>query len=110
LGTSKSKATSALIRYKVVIAPAALLDISSGFNWYKDRSLTAADGFRKEVFDAIEYVATQPLRQAEDIHGDRRWLLNRYPYTAVYGVAENQVTIIAVAHNRRAPNYWKKPD
>jgi plasmid stabilization system protein ParE len=109
LETSKSKTTSALIRYKLVIAPAALLDISSGFNWYKDKSLTAADGFRKEVFDAIEYVGIQPLRQTEDHYGDRRWLLNRFPYTVVYCVAENQVTIIAVAHNRRAPNYWKKP-
>ncbi len=108
MATGKSKDPRAVSSHQLVIAPAAELDISGGFQWYKEKSLTAADGFRQEVIDAIEYVGREPLRQTQHNRGDRRWLLNRYPYTVVYTVDDYKVTIIAVAHNRRAPNYWRK--
>ena len=93
--------------YHVEIAPAAERDIREAFLWYADRSQLIADAFRTEVFDAIERLGTSPLGKAADALGNRRKVLHRFPYSVVYEVAESSVTILAVAHHRRLPDYWR---
>jgi mRNA-degrading endonuclease RelE of RelBE toxin-antitoxin system len=36
----------------------------------------------------------------------RRCLLSRFPYGIIYGIDDNTVIVIAVAHLHREPNYW----
>lgn len=38
----------------------------------------------------------------------RRSLLSRFPYSVIYSVEPECVLIVAVAHQRRRPNYWRK--
>lgn len=37
----------------------------------------------------------------------RRLPLRRFPYSIVYYVGESEVRILAVAHQRRRPGFWK---
>ena len=92
--------------YHVEIAPAAERDIREGFLWYAERNQLIADAFRSEVFDSIDRVAESPLGKAADAQGNRRRVLHRFPYSVVYEVAESTVTILAIAHHRRLPDYW----
>jgi hypothetical protein len=40
-------------------------------------------------------------------HGDiRRLILARFPYKLLYSVETDHVYVIALAHRRRAPDYW----
>ena len=40
--------------------------------------------------------------------GRRRWLCERFPYTVVYRIAlDGEIRVIAVAHHRRRPGYWR---
>ena len=41
-------------------------------------------------------------------HGVRTWPLKRFPYTLVYRVAGETITVIAVAHQSREPGYWER--
>ena len=91
----------------VVLAPAAESDISDAFLWYRERNTLAADGFRAEVFDIIEHIADAPLSRPADEDGNRNRVLKRFPYSVFYDVIGSTVTIIAVAHHRRRPNYWR---
>lgn len=36
-----------------------------------------------------------------------RLVLDRYPFTVFYRPTDDGVMVIAVAHQRRRPNYWK---
>lgn len=36
----------------------------------------------------------------------RRRLFARFPYSLIYGIEEQTLIVIAVAHSRRAPRYW----
>ena len=36
-----------------------------------------------------------------------RVLMQRFPFAVYYEVADNQIRIMAVAHQRRMPEYWK---
>ncbi|MEO8022542.1 type II toxin-antitoxin system RelE/ParE family toxin [Polaromonas sp.] len=93
--------------FSVVLAPAAESDISDAILWYRERNALAADGFRAEVFDIIEHIADAPLSRPADEDGNRHRVLKRFPYSVFYDVIDDTVTIIAVAHHRRRPNYWR---
>ena len=93
--------------FAVVLAPAAERDIADAFLWYKERNALAADGFRAEVFDAIEHIAASPLSRPADDEGNRHRVLKRFPYSVFYEVMGNKVTVLAIAHHRRKPAYWR---
>jgi len=93
--------------YIVELAPAAEGDIAEAFVWYRERNALAADAFRAEVLDAIEDIAEVPLHRAADEEGSRRFVLKRFPYSVVYEVNAMTITVLAVAHHRRKPGYWR---
>ncbi len=95
-------------KYLVEIAEVAESDIRDAFFWYHERSALIADAFRAEVLDAIDRVGKAPLGKAADDAGNRRRVLRRFPYSVVYDVQVDTVTIIAVSHHRRKPEYWRK--
>ena len=44
---------------------------------------------------------------AADEGGKRHRVLKRFPYSVFYEVQGSEVTILAVAHHRRKPSYWR---
>ncbi|MEO7496708.1 MAG: type II toxin-antitoxin system RelE/ParE family toxin [Massilia sp.] len=40
--------------------------------------------------------------------GQRKYSLRRFPYQIIYQLAGNDLRILALAHHRRKPGYWKK--
>ena len=93
--------------FSVVLAPNAEQDIADAFLWYRERNELAADGFRAEVFDAIERIGDSPLSRPADEEGNRHRVLKRFPYSVFYEVLGSTVMILAIAHHRRRPNYWR---
>lgn len=93
--------------FSVVLAPNAERDIADAFLWYRERNELAADGFRAEVFDVIEHVGNAPLSRPADEAGNRQRVLKRFPYSVFYEVLGSTVMILAIAHHRRKPSYWR---
>ena len=96
--------------FEVVLAPETETDITDAFVWYRKRSALAADGFRVEVFDAIGQIGDAPLSWPADDDRNRKCVLRRFPFSVVYDLAGKTVTILAIAHHRRRPNYWRASD
>lgn len=92
--------------YVVELAPAAEADIREAFTWYRERNALIADAFRTEVFETIDRIGDAPLAKAADEEGNRKRVLHRFPYSVIYEVQANTVTVLAVAHHRRRPGYW----
>ncbi|MEP7010914.1 MAG: type II toxin-antitoxin system RelE/ParE family toxin [Acidobacteriota bacterium] len=92
----------------VELAPAAEDEIGDAYLWYHERNPLAANAFRSEVFDAIDRIAMAPMTWPADDEGDRKYSLRRFPYSVLYEVQGSTVTILAVAHHRRKPNYWRE--
>lgn len=38
----------------------------------------------------------------------RRYLLKRFPFGVIYFTSEEKIQIVAVAHYKRKPGYWRK--
>lgn len=93
--------------FAVVLAPSAENDIAGAFRWYQERNKLAANGFRAEVLGVIDLLADTPLSRPADEAGNRKRVLRRFPFSVCYEVNGNTVTVLAVAHHRRRPNYWR---
>ena len=57
----------------------------------------------------MESICRSPDRWSAYLHGTRRYLMKRFPYFVVYRALElsNKLQVIAVAHERRKPGYWR---
>lgn len=85
----------------------ALAEAEASARWYAERSTAAALGFDAELGAAESAISDQPEAWAEHVHGTRRYLLRRYPFSVVNQVQPRRVVIVAVAHARRRPGYWQ---
>jgi plasmid stabilization system protein ParE len=63
---------------------------------------------------AIELKAALPqLREAPQacppyLHGTRRVIIKRFPFSVVFRQRLHDIQVIAVAHAKRRPGYWAK--
>lgn len=62
--------------------------------------------FAAEVQIAVAFAYTHPEAGAPVADGFRRVIVRRFPYSVVYRAQGEHLYIIAVAHQRRYPNYW----
>ena len=94
-------------RFDVQILPDAEAEIAATFLWYLERNPQAAIAFRDEALSFIEDLAESAVKWREDDDGTRRRLLRHFPDTVFYEIDRTTVFVLAVAHNRRAPGYWR---
>jgi plasmid stabilization system protein ParE len=87
------------------IHPAALEEAEAATDWYAERSRRAAVGFLKELGRSIRQVSERPEQFPEFEFGTRRIMLRTY--LLVFRETELAVEIIAIAHGRRQPGYWR---
>jgi toxin ParE1/3/4 len=87
--------------------PEAIADAEEARNWYAERSLLAARGFLLALDQGVQDILEAPERWPRHRYGCRRYVFsNQYPYTLIYKLGE-RVKIIAVAHQKRHPYYWR---
>jgi toxin ParE1/3/4 len=67
---------------------------------YGDRFLTAFGSAR-------EFVIDHPRSGRSTHFGVRVWHVEGFPYNIVYALNGDEVFIVAIAHHRRRPGYWR---
>src|SRR2546428_5034526 len=87
--------------------PAAAQEAESAYDWYAARNPSAAHGFREELRHAVDAVADNPLTWPRHGSRARRYVFPRFPFSLVYRLRGDGVEVIAVAHGRRRPGYWR---
>jgi plasmid stabilization system protein ParE len=93
----------------VSLHDAADLEVGEAFETYFGRSPKAARRFIIELDRVIGMASELPdmFQEIPDSPPFRRALLRRYPYAVVFAVQGDVLRVVAVAHLRRSPNYWK---
>jgi len=87
--------------------PEAVAEAGAAFAWYRERSDEAAAAFLAEIDRAIEMIAEAPDRWPRYAHKTRRFLLHRFPFSVVYRRTAESLQVVAFAHGKRRPGYWK---
>ena len=94
---------------QVEIHPEALAEAEAAVAWYAERSSRAPATFIEEIDNAITSILNTPRRWPVFELDCRRCPLFRFPYSIVYREKSGDVVeILAVAHGRRRPGYWRE--
>jgi len=88
--------------------PAAVDEAEAALSWYAERSTQAASRFLADLERVLGEISEAPERWPQFDGPARRMLLRHFPYAVIYRVAGDRVEVLAVAHGRRRPGYWKK--
>ena len=76
--------------------------------WYDGRVPGLGVAFEDEVGDALSLIGESPTLRPLLKHGCRSVPLLRFPYHIVYMEGEDhRLWVVAVAHQRRRPRYWR---
>jgi toxin ParE1/3/4 len=84
----------------------AIADTKNAVAWYQQRSRKAALDFIEELNRAAETIREAPERWPSGKNNTKRFLLWRFPFAIIYSEEESTITIWAVAHGSRRPDYW----
>jgi plasmid stabilization system protein ParE len=93
---------------RVVFHPGASKDYAAAFAWYYARGTALASDFEREIDRGIRLVFRNPLRWPKFDDQRRRLVVRKFPYSIIYELHGNDVVILAVAHGKRRPNYWRE--
>lgn len=75
--------------------------------FYETANVGLGDDFLDDVENAINSIRQWPEVGTEIADGFRRTLVRRFPFGIVYIVEPDCILVVAVAHLRRSPDYWK---
>lgn len=70
------------------IDAAAIQEIGAAFRYYQERAPDLGDEFLDDI---------------------RRRLTPRFPFSVFYLASTDRITILAVGHQRRDPDHWRRP-
>lgn len=86
----------------------AAVEVEEDRAWYRDRSESAEVGFLRDLDHAVQQVTEAPQQWPQYLAGTRRYVFPTYPYSLVYFMEDEVIKIVAVAHDKRRPGYWRK--
>ena len=88
------------------IHEAARREANLAAHWYSERSIESARNLIEELLLGISKAQRFPDRYPLYLHGTRRVIVDRFPYSIVSLDWQDEVFIVAMAHAKRRPGYW----
>ena len=91
---------------KIRFLKLAQQELNDAVAWY-DRQM---EGLGQEFLDELDRAVRRTLRFPHSFPeiepGIRRCLVARFPYGLIYGMDDNTIVVLAIAHLHRRPRYW----
>jgi plasmid stabilization system protein ParE len=81
-------------------------EVDEAVLWYEQQADGLSRDFLDELDRAVRLVKRYPSLATEIEPEIRRFLFARFPYSLIYGIDQETIVVIAVAHNHREPRYW----
>lgn len=91
---------------RVRFAEAALADLVEARAFYGKRRREARIGYNREVRRAVALLREHPEAGKPAGKTAREYVIDVYPYTLIYYIADQEIVIAAVAHHSRDPDFW----
>lgn len=92
----------------IIFHPAAYAEVTEAGEYYETRAPGLGLALLAEVERSLERVAAKPEAYQQIGPRTRRKTLWRFPYNLVYAVCPDRIRVVAFAHQKRRPFYWRK--
>lgn len=89
------------------------LEIGEAARWYNLRKLVVVDEFWQGAEAALDVLESDGIIPGTPVpgrvakRGVRRIFIERFPYSVVFAQHDNDVFVLAFAHHKRRPGYWR---
>lgn len=93
---------------ELVFHPDADAEITEAAQYYEVHKPGLGSDFLGEIERGIHLISTNPEASQRIARRVRRKLLWRFPYNLIYAVYSDRIRIVACAHQKRRPFYWRK--
>lgn len=87
--------------------PAASVEIIEAATYYDGEVIGLGEAFILDVQRITGLVREQPQIGQRINEAFRSIVLARFPYSLIYVVESERILVVAVAHQRRRPGYWR---
>ena len=87
--------------------PEAVSEIRHAASWYDEQVKDLGLDFLLEVRSAEFRILEHPEAWPDYEAGTKRCIMQKFPFAVVYQVSKEAIQIVAVAHCKRKPGYWK---
>lgn len=91
---------------KVRFLTLAQQELDDATAWYDERAEGLGHEFLDELDRTVRRAISFPRSCPEIEAGIRRCLIARFPYGLIYGIDDDTIVVVAVAHLHRRPDYW----
>lgn len=98
--------------------PVRLLELAkqeahAAARWYERRQTGLGRRFLQVLHDTLLKIEEHPtqyphLETVPAVLPIHRAVAERFPYLVIYELRSDEVLVLAVAHAKRRPNYWKR--
>lgn len=86
---------------RLIVRPVAARDLREAQDWYDEQRPGLGDEFRTAVDAQLARIVEQPHLYPVVYQEARRVVLRRFPYLLYFGLAGDDVVILACFHSRR---------
>lgn len=93
---------------QIVFHPDADAEITEAAQYYEVRKPSLGSDFLGEMERALDQISANPEACQRIGKRVRRKTLWRFPYNLIYAVYPERIRIVACAHQKRRPFYWRK--
>ena len=97
----------------VRVHPEAELEAGDAVDWYESRSSSVGWEFRDEVAAILRMLRGNDIVPSTLVQGRlgkrgvRRLRVGRFPYNAIFTQRDGDIEVLAFAHHKRRPGYWR---
>lgn len=81
-------------------------EVNKAVSWYQEQTEDQSLNFLAELDRAVRVITLYPLLGFQIEPDICRFLFRRFPYSLIYGIDNDTIVVIAVAHDHREPRYW----
>lgn len=92
---------------KSAFLPEADEELREAARYYEKEASGLGLTFLSAMHRAVHEIETNPEAWAILRQNIRKKTISRFPYNLLYSIESDTILIIAVAHHKRRPNYWR---
>ena len=82
-------------------------EMAESARYYEDRVPGLGHAFTDDVEQGLRFISEHPESCEKVSNNLRRKVLSRFPYSLIYAFEMDRSRVMAIAHNKRRPEYWR---
>lgn len=93
----------------VIIHREAIEELDGAISYYEEQKAGLGLDFLSEVEQALGKIQQNPnLGGVYKVAGLRRYVIQGFPFLIFYAEFEEFIWVVAIAHGKRRPDYWRR--